>query len=106
MNFINSIKQTMSNIHNKNSFKKDLDSLDKLKSKYISQKERLENAIFNKTGKTIDDLAKAKERVPPEYLDDLLHINDVLIKLNDVIIEIHKYRIDALFGKMNTMCKW
>ena len=93
-------------MRSKIAFKKDLDSLDKLKSKYVSQKEKLENAIIAKTGKTIDELAKAKECVPPEYLDDLLHINDVLVKLNDVIIEIYKHRIDVLHGKINTMCKW
>ena len=106
MNIINSIKQVMSQRRSRKSFKEDVRYIEKVKFKYLAKKEKLEKEIFIKTGKTIDELAKAKERIPPEYLDDLLHLNDILIKLNDVIIEISQYRVDILSGKINTKCTW
>lgn len=106
MNIINSIKQIMYQRHGRKSFKKDVRYIEKVKFKYIAKKKQLENEIFIKTGKTVDELVKTKERVPSEYLDDLSHINEILIKLNDAIIEIHRYRIDILSGKIDTKCKW
>jgi predicted RNA-binding protein with EMAP domain len=105
MNIINSIKQAMSQRRSRKSFKEDIRYIEKVKFKYLAKKEKVEKEIFIKTGKTINELA-AKEHVPQEYLDDLLHLNDILIKLNDGIIEISQYRIDILSGKINTMCTW
>lgn len=106
MNIINSIKQSMYQKHSKKSFKQDMYYIEKVKFKYNAKKEKLENEIFIKTGKTIDELVKAKEHVPPEYLDDLLHINNILVNLNDTLIEITQYRLDILSGKIDTKCKW
>ena len=79
MTIINLIKQIVYQNRGRKSFKRDMYYLDKVKFKYVTKKEKLEKEIFIKTGKTIDELAKAGEHVPPEYLDDLLHINDILI---------------------------
>lgn len=106
MTIINLIKQIVYQNRGRKSFKRDMYYLDKVKFKYVTKKEKLEKEIFIKTGKTIDELAKAGEHVPPEYLDDLLHINDILIKLNDTIIEISQYRVDILAGKIDTWFKW
>ena len=90
----------------KKSFEEDMHYIEKIKFKYNAKREKLENEIFIKTGKTIDELIKSKEHVPPEYLDDLLHINDILVKLNDSLIEITQYHLDILSGKIDTKCKW
>ena len=106
MNIINSIKQIVYQKHCKKLFKQDIHYIEKVKFKYNAKLEKLENEIFIKTGKTIDEFAETKERIPSEYLDDLLHINDILINLNDTLIEIAQYRLDILSGKIDTKCKW
>lgn len=106
MNIINSVKQIVYRKRGRKSFEEDMQCIEKVKFKYVAKKEELENEILIKTGKTIDELVKSKEHVPPEYLDDLLRINDILVKLNDVIIEISQYRLDVLSGEIETKCKW
>lgn len=106
MTIINLIKQSVYQERGKKSFKEDMHYIEKVKFKYTAKKDKLEKEIFIKTGKTIDELAQAGEHVPPEYLDDLLHINDILIKLNDALIEISQYRVDILTGKIDTRFKW
>lgn len=106
MNIINLIKQAVYQERGRKSFKNDMRDIEKVKFKYAAKKRQLENKIFIKTGKTFDELVKAKEHVPPEYLDDLLNINEILTELNNTLIKIAQYRVDILSGKIDTKCKW